>query len=65
VFLSEVVRFGGRVVEKFRDDDGDAVVRVETWGINQNGRNVMPGEAVIALSERGRPSPAARYAGRD
>ena len=53
VYLSDVVRLGGRVVDKAVDGDGDRIVRFETWATNQRGDNVMPGTAVIALPERG------------
>ncbi|WP_018639829.1 FAS1-like dehydratase domain-containing protein [Parafrankia elaeagni] len=53
VYLSDVVRLGGRVVAREIDADGDHVVRVETWATNQRGANVMPGSAVVALPSRG------------
>ncbi|MEN2738372.1 MaoC family dehydratase N-terminal domain-containing protein [Microbacterium sp. X-17] len=49
VYLSDVVRLSAKVTEKFVDDDGDHVVRIETWATNQRGQNVMPGSAVIRL----------------
>ncbi len=49
VYLSDVIRLSGRVVAKETDDDGDHVVRLETWARNQRGQNVMPGSAVVAL----------------
>jgi acyl dehydratase len=49
VYLSDVVRLGGRVTDRLVDEDGDAVVHVETWAINQRGQDVMPGRAVVAL----------------
>ena len=52
VYLSDVVRLGGRVDEKTIDADGDAVVRLTTWANNQRGQNVMPGTAVIVLPRR-------------
>lgn len=52
VYLSDVVRLGGDVTEKLVDDDGDHVVKVETWATNQRERNVMPGSAVIRLPTR-------------
>jgi acyl dehydratase len=52
VYLSDVVRLGGRVTAKEVDDDGDHVVRLETWAFNQRGQNVMPGTAVVALPAR-------------
>jgi acyl dehydratase len=53
VYLSDVVRLGGRVVDKAVDGDGDSIVRLETWASNQRGDSVMPGTAVIALPQRG------------
>ncbi|MGW4909137.1 FAS1-like dehydratase domain-containing protein [Streptomyces sp. NPDC004270] len=53
VYLSDVVRLGGRVVGKEVDQDGDSVVRLETWAWNQREQNVMPGTAVVALPRRG------------
>jgi acyl dehydratase len=52
VYLSDVVRLGGRIEAKEVDADGDAVVRVATWANNQRGQNVMPGSAVIRLPRR-------------
>ncbi|GAA1917238.1 hypothetical protein GCM10009775_07090 [Microbacterium aoyamense] len=49
VYLSDVVRFGGKIVDKYIDDEGDHVVSVETWATNQRGQNVMPGSAIIKL----------------
>ncbi|WP_037161847.1 FAS1-like dehydratase domain-containing protein [Rhodococcoides fascians] len=52
VYLSDVVVLGGKVTEKLVDDDGDHVVKVETWATNQRGQSVMPGSAVIRLPHR-------------
>ena len=52
VYLSDVVRLGGRIVEKAVDADGDRIVRLDTWASNQRDDNVMPGTAVIALPQR-------------
>ncbi|WP_249019835.1 MaoC family dehydratase N-terminal domain-containing protein [Conexibacter sp. S30A1] len=52
VYLSDVIRLGGRVTGKEIDADGDHVVHVETWANNQRGKNVMPGIATIALPQR-------------
>jgi acyl dehydratase len=52
VYLSDVVRLGGRIVAKEVDDAGDHVVRIETWAWNQREQNVMPGSAVVALPTR-------------
>lgn len=52
VYLSDVVRLGGRVERKAIDADGEAVVHVSTWARNQRGQNVMPGDAVIRLPRK-------------
>jgi len=52
VYLSDVVRLGGKIIDKRIDDDGDHVVDVETWAWNQREQNVMPGSAVIKLPTR-------------
>ena len=52
VYLSDVVRLGGRITAKEIDADGDAVVTLETWAYNQRGQNVMPGTAVVVLPTR-------------
>ncbi|NDA46517.1 MAG: acyl dehydratase [Alphaproteobacteria bacterium] len=49
VYLSDVIRLGGRIEAKEIDADGDHIVRVTTWAHNQRGQNVMPGSAVITL----------------
>jgi len=53
VYLSDVVRLGGRIDAKEIDADGDHIVRLTTWATNQRGQQVMPGTAVIALPVRG------------
>jgi len=52
VYLSDVVRLGGRVEAKEIDADGDHIVRLTTWAHNQRGQNAMPGTAVISLPKR-------------
>lgn len=52
VYLSDVVRLGGRVERKEIDAAGDHVVHLMTWAHNQRGQDVMPGTAVIALPSR-------------
>ena len=52
VYLSDVVRLGGRVDAKEIDADGNHVVRLVTWAHNQRGQNVMPGTAVVQLPHR-------------
>ena len=53
VYLSDVVRLGGRVEAKEVDGDGDHIVRLTTWADNQRAQKVMPGTAVVALPTRG------------
>lgn len=53
VYLSDVVRIGGRIDAKEVDGNGDHVVRLTTWATNQRAQNVMPGTAIIALPVRG------------
>jgi len=52
VYLSDVVRLGGRVEAKEIDADGDAIVRITTWARNQREQEVMPGTAVVKLPRR-------------
>jgi acyl dehydratase len=52
VYLSDVVRLGGRVDAKEVDAEGDHVVKLTTWARNQRGQDAMPGTAVIALPHR-------------
>lgn len=54
VYLSDVVRLGGRIEAKEIDADGDHIVRITTWATNQRDQQVMPGTAVIALPVRNR-----------
>ena len=52
VYLSDVLRLGGKIVEKYVDEAGDHVVKVETWATNQRDQQCMPGSAVIALPRK-------------
>ena len=52
VYLSDVVRLGGRVDAKEIDKDGNAIVRLTTWATNQRGQEAMPGTAEIILPRR-------------
>lgn len=56
VYLSDVVRLGGRIEAKEVDADGDHIVRLTTWAYNQREQNAMPGTAVIALPTRDKAS---------
>jgi acyl dehydratase len=57
VYLSDVIRLGGRVTGKEIDADGDHVVHIETWADNQREQNVMPGSAVVVLPSRDAAQP--------
>jgi hypothetical protein len=52
VYLSDVIRLGGKVEAKELDADGDHVVRLTTWARNQRGQECMPGTAVVVLPKR-------------
>jgi acyl dehydratase len=52
VYLSDVLRLSGKIEEKYVDDDGDHVVKVQTSAINQRGQQCMPGSAVVRLPHR-------------
>jgi acyl dehydratase len=52
VYLSDVIKLGGRIVAKEIDQDGQHVVKVETWACNQREQNVMPGSATVMLPSR-------------
>jgi hypothetical protein len=52
VYLSDVLRLGGRIEAKEIDADGDHIVRLTTWAHNQRDQNCMPGTAVVVLPKR-------------
>jgi len=52
VYLSDVIRVGGKVVKKYIDGEGEPCVEIETYAINQRGQNTMPGIAVVVLPSR-------------
>lgn len=52
VYLSDVVRLGGKVTGKRIDESGEHVVDIVTEAVNQRGENVMPGTAIVALPSR-------------
>ena len=52
VYLSDVIKIGGKVVKKYIDDDGEPCVDIETYAENQRGQQTMPGYATIALPSR-------------
>jgi acyl dehydratase len=62
VYLSDVVRLGGRVDRKEVDADGDHVVHLTTWAVNQRGQECMPGTAIVRLPTRHSPIDAECHA---
>jgi acyl dehydratase len=62
VYLSDVVRLGGRVDQKEVDADGDHVVHLTTWAVNQRGQECMPGTAIVHLPTRPSPIDAESHA---
>ncbi len=47
-----VHRLNGRATGKQLDQNGDSVVEIETWAINQRGQYVTPGTATVTLPRR-------------
>ncbi len=54
VYLSDAVRFQGKVTKKYIDADGEPCVDIETQGMNQRGEDVLPGHATVVLPSRER-----------
>jgi acyl dehydratase len=54
VYLSDAVKFTGKVTRKFVDADGEPCVEIETEAINQRGENVLPGRGTVVLPSRER-----------
>jgi acyl dehydratase len=52
VYFSDVIWVTGKVVEKFRDEEGECCVNIETHAINQRGEEVMPGYGIVTLPSR-------------
>jgi acyl dehydratase len=48
-YFGDLTTLTGVITEKFIDGDGDAVVRLEIHSTNQEGRDIMPGSALVAL----------------
>jgi len=55
VYLSDVLRITGKVTKKYRSEDGECCVDIETHAMNQRGEDAMPGTATIALPSRDEP----------
>jgi len=61
VYLSDVVWFQGKVINKYIDDNGEYCVDVETHGINQREEDTIMGESTVILpSKEKATSPAAK-----
>jgi acyl dehydratase len=60
VYLSDVVRLGGRVAGKEIDQQGRHTVTLQTWARNQRGDVVMAVTALVALLRRGDAGGAGR-----
>ena len=55
VYLSDVVRITGRVINKYVDEDGERCVDIETNAFNQRGEDAMPGTATVVLPSKSDP----------
>jgi acyl dehydratase len=51
-YFGDVTRINGTVVEKYVDDEGESVIKVDIRTTNQLDETTMPGSAVIALPTR-------------
>lgn len=56
-FLGDTVYIGGTVLNKWIGKDGIGYVLCAIEGVNQRGSNILPGKALIALPQRGKPLP--------
>lgn len=54
-YLGDFLTFGGTVTGKYVDSAGNACLEIKTETINQRGKNIMPGRAVVQLPTRERP----------
>ena len=52
VYLSDAVWLKGKVVKKYRDDNDEPCVDIETSAVNQREENTMPGKATVILPSR-------------
>jgi acyl dehydratase len=63
-YFGDLTTIAGTVVGKEIDADGDAVVRLEIHSTHQDGQDIMPGSAVVALPRRDGARPVAAATGR-
>ncbi len=52
VYLSDVIWLRGKVTKKYKDDQGNFCVDLDTWAENQRKENVMPGHSTVLLPSR-------------
>ena len=57
-FIGDVLRIKGEVTGKWIGKSGIGYVECKIASINQRGENIMPGNGVIALPQKGKPLPA-------
>ena len=50
--MSDVVRFTGRITNKFVDENNEHCIEIETHGINQRGEDTIPGHSTVILPSR-------------
>ena len=50
--MSDIVRFTGKVTKKYKDDNGEYCVDIETSNLNQRGENVISSHATVILPSR-------------
>ncbi len=52
VYMSDIVRFTGKVARKYVDDNREHCVDIETGNLNQRGENVISSHATVILPSR-------------
>lgn len=52
VYLSDAVYLKGKVTKKYKDENGEYCVDIETHGINQRGGDTIVGESIVILPSR-------------
>jgi len=52
VYLSDAVRFRGKVTKKYVDENGEHCVDIEAHGINQRGEDTIPAIGTVILPSR-------------
>lgn len=52
IYFSDAVRFTGKVIKKYVDDQGEYCVDIETHAMNQRAEDVAPGQSTVILPSR-------------